>query len=89
MDHAQIIAALGGYHEIARVLGLAPQVVWRWGVTRAIPPRRWPWCVEYARQQGIAGVTLDDLAAGYYPEHQAAQAERSRLAALQAAAAIP
>lgn len=86
MDHAQIIAACGGYQRIARALGLAAPVVWRWGVTRAIPPRRWPWIVEYARQRAIPGVTLDGLAAGYYPEHQAAQAERARLVALQAAA---
>lgn len=78
MDHLGIINALGGYLSVARELDIAKAVVWRWGVTRPIPPRRWLWVVQYARRLGVPGVNLKVLAEGYFPEIQTADDLRAR-----------
>jgi len=62
MDHLAIIERLGGYWQVAGDLGLHPTVVWRWGRTRSIPVRRWPWVVNACKAARVRGVSLESLA---------------------------
>lgn len=89
MDHAQIIADLGGYQALAHDLRTAPNVVWRWGITRDIPARRWPIIVALAKRRGLPHITAEALLAGYEPARRQygddmkriREAERARVAA--------
>jgi len=71
MDHCQVINALGGYRVLSRTLQVDAAAVWRWQ-KRGIPSTRWLRLVEIAKEQGVAGVTLEILARGQ-PASPAAQ----------------
>lgn len=79
MEHAAIIDALGGYTAIARALNVGPNHVWRWGIARAIPARRWPIIVHLAQQAGLPHITVEALLAGYEPAQQQLAADRRRM----------
>lgn len=79
MDHGQIIAELGGYQAVAHELRTAPNVVWRWGIVRAIPARRWPFIVALAKRLGLPHITADALLAGYEPARQQHAADLARI----------
>jgi len=81
MDHAGIIAALGGAPSLSVVLGTVPRVVYRWASGRAIPPARWLQFVELARQRGLSGVTMEVLAKGYYPGKHPVRTRAARVRA--------
>jgi len=79
MDHAKIIADLGGYLAVARELRTPPNVVWRWGIVRCIPARRWPIMVAMAKRMGLPHITADALLAGYEPARQQHAADLARI----------
>jgi hypothetical protein len=79
MQHSQIIADLGGYMAVAAALKTPPNIVWRWGQTRAIPARRWPAIVELAKRKRLRHITAAALLAGYEPAQQQAAADAARM----------
>jgi len=60
---------LAGYMAASRQIDppVAPNVAWRWGRTRPVPPRRWPAILELAERHGVS-VTLEELLEGYLPK---------------------
>jgi hypothetical protein len=87
MDHASIIAALGGYQAVAEELNTPPNIVWRWGRTRAIPPGRWQLLMAFARRLGRRDITLEALLQGYIPAQQQRAADLARMRQRKAARA--
>lgn len=85
MDHAQIIADLGGYQAVARELRTPPNVVWRWGKVRCIPARRWPIIVAMAQRAGLPHITAAALLAGYEPAREQHAADLARIREADAA----
>lgn len=63
MDHAAVIALLGGVGEVAAGLRCNPSQPSRWQ-TLGIPAWRFPAVVRLAKRQGHRQVTLDSLFAG-------------------------
>jgi hypothetical protein len=79
MDHAKIIADLGGFMAVSRALCEPPNIVWRWGVVRCIPARRWPIIIRHAKRVGHRHITADALLAGYVPAQQQLEADLARI----------
>lgn len=77
MDHPAIIVALGGYAQVARLLGVHYTVAWRWQEgRRPIPPSRWHWVLATCRRNRVSGVTLDGLQSAYDAAMRAQRAGR-------------
>lgn len=64
MRHADIIAALGGIGPVTARLGRHRTRASTWRRT-GIPIQYWLDIVEFAREQGIPGITMEVLRAGY------------------------
>jgi hypothetical protein len=62
---SDIIESLGGYSAVAAGLGKPAGTVSAWKTRECIPPRAWRDIVQLADRLGIAGVTLEILAAAY------------------------
>lgn len=55
----QIIDALGGPTEVARLTGQPVPTVSAWKHRNKIPARHWPSLVSIAREKGVKGITLE------------------------------
>jgi hypothetical protein len=62
MSALDIIAAMGGKHDLAALTGAKPNAVTQWRRI-GIPSRYWHVLVEEAARRGIEGITFDALAA--------------------------
>ena len=67
MDHAQIIADLGGPARTADLIQVSKVKPYHWRKRGRIPAQYWPRLIEAARSAGVQGVTLDGLAAAFAP----------------------
>lgn len=66
-----IIDALGGTGAVAQARGLTPSTVSSWRKRQSIPGDRWMDLAELARERGVAGVTVESLAALHSAEARA------------------
>jgi hypothetical protein len=57
MAPAEIIAALGGKHEVARITGATPNAVTQWRRI-GVPAKFWHVLVEHAAGAGVPGITF-------------------------------
>lgn len=62
MTPAEIIAALGGKHEVSTLTGATPNAVTQWRRI-GIPSKYWHVLVSHAEASGIPGITFAALQA--------------------------
>jgi hypothetical protein len=60
MTPADIITALGGKHEVARITGATPNAVTQWRRI-GVPAKFWHVLVEHSAQSGVSGISFDVL----------------------------
>lgn len=70
MEHASVIAVLGGPAKVAEALGCHRTRASHWAVD-GIPPARFPVIVELARKAGRDDVTIDGLFRARAPQRRA------------------